>query len=167
MGWPDRLVLERPGVPSTWNAGVAAGSGSARMNAKLFTVDSATRLLPTVRILFRDSRKLQEEIRSRMLDWEFMQLDDEEGLPTDGKVLLKRHAVRTQIDRLVHKFNRRLELLDHLGAQVRDLDPGTIEFYAIREGRIVFLSWREGDETVEYWREYDGTTDARRHMSEL
>jgi hypothetical protein len=137
------------------------------MNAKLFTVESANRLLPTIRILFRDARNLQKEIRARMMDWEFMQLDDEEGLPTDGKVLLKRHAVRSQIDRLVHKFNRRLELIDHLGGQVRDLDPGTVEFHSVRDGRIVLLSWRDGEDKVEYWREYDGSTDARRHLSEV
>jgi len=137
------------------------------MNAKVFTVETANRLLPTIRILFRDARNLQREIRSRMMDWEFMQLEDDGGAPTDGKVLLKRHAVRTQIDRLVHKFNRRLELIDHLGGQVRDLEPGTIEFHAVRDGRVVYLSWREGEQTVEYWREYDASTCARRHLSEL
>lgn len=137
------------------------------MNTKLFTVESANRLLPTIRILFRDARNLQREIRSRMMDWEFMQIDDDQGLPTDGKVLLKRHAVRSQIDRLVHKFNRRLELIDHLGGQVRDLDPGTVEFHSVREGRVVFLSWRDGEEKLEYWREYDAGTDARRHINEI
>ena len=137
------------------------------MNAKVFTLESVNRLLPTIRSLFKDAKNLQIEIRSRMMDWEFMQLDDDQGPPTDGKILLKRHAVRTQIDRLVHKFNRRLELIEQLGGNVRNMTPGLIEFYSIREGRIIILSWQDGEERVEYWREYDGAQDARRHLAEL
>ena len=135
------------------------------MNSKVFSVESANRLLPTVRSLLNDAKRLQKEVRSRTMDWEFMQLGDEEDTPLDGRTLLKRHAVRTQIDRLVHKFNRRLELVEQLGGQVRDLDPGRVEFLSIRDGQIIVLCWREGEEKIGYWREYD-TPQTRKHLNE-
>ena len=142
-------------------------SGATKMNAKIFTVEQANRIMPTIRSLYRDARNLQKEIRSRLMDWEFMHLEDDEGSPTEGRVLLKRHALQSKIDRLVHKFNRRLELIEQLGGQVRDMETGTIEFYTVHEGRIVILSWRDGEDEISYWREYKSAVDARRHLRDL
>jgi len=141
--------------------------GTRKMNAKVFSLDQANRVLPTIRSLYRDARSLQKEIRSRLMDWEFMHLDDDKESPTEGRVLLKRHALQSKIDRLVHKYNRRLELIEQLGGQVRDMETGTIEFYTVHEGRIVVLSWRDGEEGISYWREYKSGVDARRHLSDL
>jgi hypothetical protein len=41
--------------------------------------------------------------------------------------------------------------LQELGAVVKDLDAGLVDFPSERDGTLVFLCWQLGEDTVAYW----------------
>jgi hypothetical protein len=46
---------------------------------------------------------------------------------------------------------RCLERISELGAVVKDLDTGLVDFPAMRGGEEVFLCWQLGEEEIRYW----------------
>ena len=51
-----------------------------------------------------------------------------------------------------------------LGAQVKDLDTGLIDFPALREGEIVLLCWQLGEDEIRYWHRADDGFAGRRPL---
>jgi len=43
-----------------------------------------------------------------------------------------------------------------LGAQVKDIDTGLLDFPSLREGEEVLLCWRVGEDDIRYWHTLDG-----------
>jgi hypothetical protein len=51
------------------------------------------------------------------------------------------------------------ELVDEirsLGAQVKDIDTGLLDFPSLRDGEEILLCWRVGEEDIRYWHTLDG-----------
>jgi hypothetical protein len=44
-----------------------------------------------------------------------------------------------------------VEEIEALGAEVKDLELGLVDFPAEREGETVLLCWRVGEEEIGYW----------------
>ena len=42
-----------------------------------------------------------------------------------------------------------------LGAILKDLNTGLIDFYGHRQGELVFLCWRRGEEGIQFWHRLD------------
>jgi len=49
-----------------------------------------------------------------------------------------------------------LEKLFHLGAHVKDLDSGLVDFYSHRGSEVVFLCWKEGENEIRHWHSLEG-----------
>jgi hypothetical protein len=59
------------------------------------------------------------------------------------------------------------ELVDEihsLGAQVKDIDTGLLDFPSLREGEEILLCWRVGEEDIRYWHTLDGGFAGRRPL---
>jgi hypothetical protein len=59
------------------------------------------------------------------------------------------------------------ELVDEihsLGAQVKDIDTGLLDFPSLREGEQILLCWRVGEEDIRYWHTLDGGFAGRRPL---
>ena len=54
--------------------------------------------------------------------------------------------------------------IDALGAQVKDLDTGLIDFPAIRQGEIVLLCWQLGEDEIRYWHTVEDGFAGRRPL---
>ena len=115
---------------------------------KLFTIEEANALLPSVRErlqqiqrsrrrlgLFRDQAKLAAEAA------------DQGGGGIEGGL---RYA------QALTAFSSELSQLEALGVQIKDFDRGLVDFPSLRDGRVVLLCWQlgEGDE-VEWWHDVD------------
>jgi len=48
--------------------------------------------------------------------------------------------------------------------QIKDLDPGLIDFPAIIGGREVFLCWEQDEEDIEYWHDLDSGYAGRERL---
>ena len=115
---------------------------------KLFTIDEANALLPSVREILR---KIQRSRRclSRYREAAKQAADGAEqgGGGMEGGGL---YAT------ILTNFTEEIAELDTLGVQLKDFDRGLVDFPSLREGRVVLLCWQlgEGDE-LEWWHDMD------------
>ena len=115
---------------------------------KLFTVEEANSMLPTVRRIllrirrchkalgnYRESAKSAGEAAER----------GGGGIPEGVRYA----EILMQLTGFVGE-------LESLGVQIKDFDRGLVDFPSLRDGRVVLLCWQmgEGDE-LEWWHDVD------------
>jgi hypothetical protein len=57
-----------------------------------------------------------------------------------------------------------VDAIHELGAQVKDLDTGLLDFPALRGEEEVLLCWRVGEDAIRYWHPVDGGFAGRRPL---
>ena len=124
------------------------------MDPKIFTVEEANRFLPKIREILKKLRRLREIIESKKVEMDLFEIV---GVP---KPTVSVDAGMTKemehLNNLAVEFNGQLELLEDMGCQVKDLEQGLVDFFAVREGRLVYLCWKEGEGLIQYWHTLDG-----------
>ena len=115
---------------------------------KLFTIQEANALLPSVRIILakiqRAHRKLghyREDAKKAAAAAEQGGSGIESGVPYAS---------------LLTELTVQLSELESLGVQLKDFERGLVDFPSLRDGRVVLLCWQlgEGDE-LEWWHDVD------------
>ena len=138
------------------------------MKTKLFTVEEADHLIPRVRRYLKDLRgcrdrveQLEKEKAVEELSW----------LQPDGTVSPK---AKEQLERLqgeqklqAASFEKSLRELTLLGAQLKDLDDGLVDFFAPRGEGLVYLCWKEGEDRIRFWHYLESGFGGRRPLEEL
>jgi hypothetical protein len=118
---------------------------------KLFTLDEALTLLPTVRQLITEIQAAKADMEARTAELErLMNLSGGNG----------HHAADVASNReLVQHAGARLqaliEELDGIGVELKGVDDGLVDFPSNRDGRVVCLCWRLGEDTIAWWHETD------------
>ncbi len=135
---------------------------------KLFTVEEANQLLPQVRKGLQELQKRQ----SKILRIEQKKAVEElSWLREDGTVSPKAQATVSRLDETledeVRGFEEELERFSSLGAQLKDLGEGLVDFYAARGGTLVFLCWKEGEDQVRYWHDLESGFAGRRSLEQF
>jgi hypothetical protein len=115
---------------------------------KIFTIDEANALLPTVKAIVSSIRKLHKTLGYYRDEAKTAAAAADQG---GGGI---QNGVRYA--ELVTSFTNDLAELDKLGVQMKDFERGLIDFPSLRDGRVVLLCWQlgEGDE-VEWWHDVD------------
>ena len=126
--------------------------------ARLFTLDEATALLPTIRpILERiiDLRvRLERAERDAVsLHWKartngHVRYEGGPGSGASAEAQAQRVSLRNEL-------NGELVRLHELGVELKDPSIGLIDFRSLRDGRVVYLCWRLGEPTIAYWHDLD------------
>lgn len=115
---------------------------------KLFTVEEANSLLPTVRPIVRS---IQHSHR-RLVGFQSAAKQAAEGAESGGGGLREgpRYA------RILVELSTSAGQLESLGIQLKDYRQGLIDFPSMRDGRVVLLCWKadEGDQ-VEWWHDVE------------
>jgi hypothetical protein len=115
---------------------------------KLFTVEEANALLPTVRETVGRIRRAYTRVSARQ---EAARLAAA-GASLGGGGMEGGSAYVTDLSELSEHAGR----LEALGVQMKDYGRGLIDFPALREGRVVLLCWQFGEgERVEWWHEVE------------
>lgn len=115
---------------------------------KLFTVQEANELLPSVREILkgiqRSRRRLSKYRKEAKLAAEGAELGG--GGMKDGPLYAS----------LLTSLTLEIAELEALGVQLKDFDRGLIDFPSLRDGRVVLLCWQlgEGDE-LEWWHDLE------------
>ena len=115
---------------------------------KLFTIEEANALLPSVREILqkiqRSRRHLATFRRAAKLAAEGA---EQGGGGMEGGAL---YAV------VLTQFTTEMSELEALGVQLKDFDRGLVDFPSLRDGRVVLLCWQlgEGDE-LEWWHDME------------
>jgi hypothetical protein len=115
---------------------------------KIFSVEEANALIPTV-------RRIVESIRgqhNRLLSFQTAARYAAEGAELGGGGMLEGPNYVVILTELAESTNE----LESLGVQLKDYSRGLIDFPSLRDGRVVLLCWQlgEGDE-VEWWHDVD------------
>ena len=115
---------------------------------KLFTVQEANELLPSVRGILKRIQKSRRRLNG---------FADEAKVAAEGAELggggMEEGPLYASI---LTAMTLEMSELEELGVQLKDFDRGLIDFPSLREGRVVLLCWQlgEGDE-LEWWHDID------------
>jgi hypothetical protein len=72
--------------------------------------------------------------------------------------------VQVRLDEEVAGIARCVARIHEVGAQVKDLDEGLVDFPAHRGGEEVLLCWRLGEDEIEFWHGLDEGFSGRRPL---
>jgi hypothetical protein len=115
---------------------------------KLFTIEEANALLPSVR------ERLQKIQRSRRRLGAFRKKAKiaAEGAEMGGGGMEggSLYAI------VISQFTAEIAELEASGVQLKDFDRGLVDFPSLRDGRVVLLCWQLGEgEELEWWHDMD------------
>ena len=115
---------------------------------KLFTVEEANALLPSVRKILR---RIQRS-RGKLGTYRDSAKLAAEGAELGGGGMASGVAYAN----ILTDFTAEMAELEAMGIQLKDFDRGLIDFPSLRDGRVVLLCWQlgEGDE-LEWWHDMD------------
>jgi|SRR2546426_7019354 len=115
---------------------------------KIFSVEEANSLLPTVRQLVRKIQRAHTQIVSYQSEVkQAADYAEQGGGGIAGGVAYA--AILMQMAGLVSE-------IEALGVQLKDFSRGLIDFPSLREGRVVLLCWQLGEgDKLEWWHDVD------------
>jgi hypothetical protein len=115
---------------------------------KLFTIQEANALLPSVRIILAKIQRAHRKVVHYREDAKKAAAAAEQG----GGGIESGVAYAAVLTELTLQLSE----LESLGVQLKDFERGLIDFPSLRDGRVVLLCWQmgEGDE-LEWWHDVD------------
>jgi hypothetical protein len=115
---------------------------------KLFTIDEANALLPSVREILR---KIQRS-RRKLSTYRAAAKLAADGAEQGGGGMEGGALYAT----ILTNFTEEIAELDGLGVQLKDFDRGLVDFPCLRDGRVVLLCWQLGEGgQLEWWHDMD------------
>ena len=118
---------------------------------RLFTLEEALALLPTV-------RQLLSEIQGAKRDMDVASIELDRLLALtggNGHLAADVASTRDEVRRAGGRIESLIAELDDLGVQLKGIDEGLVDFPSERDGRVVLLCWRLGEETIAWWHDLD------------
>jgi hypothetical protein len=120
--------------------------------ARVFTREEAERLLPRIAPLLEELRAMKQRHDASEAQVTKLQVTTQ-GNGHDVDVVLAR--ARQGQQQAAMEINGTIERVKGLGAEVKDIDMGLIDFRGIVEGREVYLCWKLGEDRIAWWHELD------------
>jgi hypothetical protein len=121
------------------------------MAERVFTLDEALTLLPTVRQLVTEIQAARSEVERLTLDLDrLLQLSG-----GNGHLAADQAGARRAVQAAASKLDGLLSEMESIGVVLKGIDDGLVDFPSEREGRVVNLCWRLGEETIAWWHEMD------------
>lgn len=115
---------------------------------KIFSIEEANELLPTVRDILR---KIQRAHRGLLRKQQAAKLASEAAERGGGGMEGGAVYASTLIELTANAAE-----LEELGVQLKDFGRGLVDFPSLRDGRMVLLCWQLGEgDSVEWWHDVD------------
>lgn len=119
------------------------------MSHRIFSLAEAHQTLPLVRRIVADIQAEYGDWRQAMADYELVAAGAVAAEEEPPAAL----AAREEVERLAARVQALVEELQGLGVELKDLEAGLVDFYALLDDRLVFLCWRPGEERITHWHE--------------
>ena len=116
----------------------------------LFTATEANRILPLVRQIVKDivdeSKAMRDagNVRRALENHKSSKADE----AYDATLI---EVLKTKVADCSRKINEYLKELEGLGAEVKNLEKGLVDFPTEIDGKAAFLCWYLGETTVSHW----------------
>jgi hypothetical protein len=122
--------------------------------SRYFTVDQAEKVLPEVERALRDAifQKAEYQAAEGELNRTTQRIRMAGGSRVSPGPFL---ALRARKDTASSALTAAVERVNELGAQIKDLDIGLIDFPSRYHGREVLLCWKLGEERIAFWHGVD------------
>jgi len=119
---------------------------------KTLTVAEANALLPQVIPLIEQLQGLQRSIQqtAQQLNEAVEKVTAGNGYPIQSLKAEIRELTEHQLQ-LVEAFQSALAQLEDLGAMLKDLTIGLIDFHGLHDGQPVLLCWKIGEDRIRFW----------------
>lgn len=115
---------------------------------KLFTIEEANSLLPSVRQILQRIQHSRRRLGAYQPQAKLAAEGAEQG--GGGMVGGMRYA------NILTNFTTEMAELEGLGVQLKDFERGLVDFPSLREGRVVLLCWQLGEgDKLEWWHDID------------
>ena len=111
---------------------------------KYFTLSQANQALESIRPWLDEVQTIRNEILAHQPEiWNVMEKSAGNG---GNPRLSKLVPAFGRLDELIHN-------IQNIGALIKDINIGLLDFPAIRNGREVYLCWKYGEGDIEFWHE--------------
>jgi hypothetical protein len=132
---------------------------------KMLTLEEANASLPKIRTILKSLRELRDRVLRIQAQ---IEIEEMTGLGSDTRLTpAAQNAITLQMDEFQShtiRFENLLEDLFQLGAHLKDLNRGLIDFYSLRDKKVVFLCWIEGEPEIQHWHTIEGGFQNRRSL---
>ncbi len=124
---------------------------------KLFTIEEANSLLPSVRAIVTSIQRSHR----RLISFQTSAKHAAAGAESGGGGMTR----GPQYARLLIDLSLGAGQLESLGVQLKDYSQGLIDFPSMREGRVVLLCWKadEGDQLA-WWHDLEAGFGGRQPL---
>ena len=121
------------------------------MQQRLFTLDEALTLLPTVRQLVTEIQAARAEVERLTAELDrLLQLSG-----GNGHLAADQASGRKAVQAAATTLDSLLSELEGIGVQLKSMDEGLVDFPSERDGRVINLCWRLGEDTIAWWHDLD------------
>jgi hypothetical protein len=121
--------------------------------SKLFTLEQANDLIPRLEVLVRQLQANAKQARERAA---------QAGAQADLEALSRSDPV---IREVMREMSKAAQQIQDLGAFLKDIDLGLVDFPGEVEGETVFLCWQYGEPRIVAWHQIDQGFGSRRPLS--
>ena len=121
---------------------------------RLFSVDEANALVPQLQIELGQGARLRVQLTAVI---EALGGADaavailQKGAPAPAG----RESDGEELKSLAARIQEIVARIGSLGAVVKDLEAGLVDFYSVRDGEPIFLCWQLGEPSVAHWHPVD------------
>ena len=129
---------------------------------RLFTVDEANALLPTLRPLIE---QILENIRRLKSKSELVIRKEE--LDPEAPNLMERLREDGEIARLIGQVQGWVEEIHSYGCMCKGVEQGLIDFPCLLGAEVVFLCWQIGESNVSHWHRIEEGFAGRRPLLDV
>ena len=134
---------------------------SSASYSKLFTVNEANELLPTIRPLVE---QILDNIRRLKIASESVIRRDQ--LDPEAPNLMERLREDDEITRLVEQVKTWVETINGHGCMCKGVEQGLVDFPCVLGSEVVYLCWQLGEPSVNFWHRIEDGFAGRKTLLE-
>jgi len=121
-------------------------------NVKLFTVEEANQLLPTLTPILQSMIALRLVVDKLEVEIDSLELILGAAVK-EGKVNQELETKISELNEHIGSLNQAIHKVESYGCVLKGIEMGLVDFLSEREDRKVYLCWRLGEAQVTHWHE--------------
>ena len=111
-----------------------------------FTLQQANQALKVIRPLMDEVQAIRRKILAKQPEaWPAIEKSAGNG---GNRALSDMVEDFEKLDTLIHQ-------IQDIGAQIKDINTGLLDFSALKDGREVYLCWQYGEDDIQFWHEIE------------